>query len=252
MKRIIIFIYGIVAYLSFVIATLYAMGFMNNMIVPTGIEKGVVRPFPVALMIDVGLIVLFGLPHSVMARKRFKAWWTCIIPQEAERSTYVLQSSLLLLLIFWLWQPIPTMIWSVEGGYGRYVLQAIHWLGWIVAILATFLINHFELTGLKHVVHNLRGTEPASSRFVTPFLYKVVRHPLQLGLLIAFWVTPEMSVGHFVFAATMTVYILIGLHYEERDLQQQFGSTYVAYQRKTPKLLPNPFKNKKRRKSPSS
>ena len=244
MKRIIIFIYGTVCYLSFVIATLYAMGFLNNAVVPTGIEKGIIRPFPVALMIDVGLIVLFGLPHSVMARGWFKAWWTRIIPQEAERSTYVLQSSLLLLLIFWLWQPIPTMIWSVEGGYGRYVLQAIHGLGWIIAILATFLINHFELTGLKHVFHNLRGTESASSRFVTPFLYKLVRHPLQLGLLIAFWATPEMSVGHFIFAATMTVYILIGLHFEEQDLQKQFGPEYVAYQRTTPKLLPHPFKNK--------
>ncbi len=243
MKRIIIFIYGIVGYLSFVVATLYAMGFLNNVVVPTGIEKGVLRPFPVALAIDVGLIALFGLAHSVMARGRFKAWWTRIIPSEAERSTYVLQSGLLLLLIFWFWQPMPTLIWSVESGYGRYALQAIHWLGWIIAILATFLINHFELTGLQHVYQNLRDTKPASARFVNPFLYKVVRHPLQLGLFIAFWATPQLSVGHFIFATTMTVYILIGLYFEERDLQKQFGAEYAAYQRTTPKLLPDPFKN---------
>ncbi len=241
MKRIIIFIYGIVGYFSFVIATLYAIGFLNNTVVPTGIEKGIVRPFAVALVIDVGLIALFGLAHSVMARERFKAWWTRIIPSEAERSTYVLQSSLLLLLIFWFWQPIPTLIWSVEGGYGRYALQAIHGLGWIIAILATFLINHFELTGLQHVFYNLRGTGSASARFVMPFLYKMVRHPLQLGLLIAFWVTPEMSVGRLIFAATMHVYILIGLYFEERSLQHQFGAAYEAYQQTTPKLLPHPF-----------
>ncbi len=242
MKRIIIFIYGIVGYLSFVAATLYAMGFLNNVVVPTGIEKGVLRPFPVALATDVGLIALFGLAHSIMARKRFKAWWTRIIPSEAERSTYVLQSGLLLLLIFWFWQPMPTLIWSVESGYGRYALQAIHWLGWIIAILATFLINHFELTGLQHVFYNLRGTGPAPARFVTPFLYKMVRHPLQLGLLIAFWVTPDMSVGRLIFAATMHVYILIGLYFEERSLQQQFGAAYAAYQQATPKLMPHPFK----------
>ena len=243
MKRIIIFIYGIVGYLSFVIATLYAIGFLNNIVVPTGVEKGALRPFLVALIIDVGLIALFGLAHSVMARGRFKAWWTRIIPQAAERSTYVLQSSLLLLLIFWFWQPIPTMVWSVDGGYGRFALQAIQGLGWVIAILATFLINHFELTGLQHVFHNLRHTKPGSARFVNPFLYKVVRHPLQLGLLIAFWVTPELSVGHFIFAATMTVYILIGLYFEERDLQKLFGAEYVVYQRTTPKLLPHPFKH---------
>ena len=242
MKRIIIFIYGLIGYLSFVIATLYAMGFLNNIIVPTGIEKGVLRPFPIALAIDVGLIALFGVAHSVMARERFKAWWTRIIPPEAERSTYVLQSGVLLLLIFWFWQPIPTMLWSVESEYGRYALHAIHWLGWTIAVLATFLINHFELTGLQHVFHNLRDTGAAPARFVTPFLYRVVRHPLQLGLLIAFWVTPEMSVGRFIFAATMHIYILIGLYFEGRSLRQQFGAAYVAYQRATPKLIPHPFK----------
>ncbi len=241
MKRIIIFIYGIVCYLFFVVATLYAIGFLNNRIVPTGIEKGVERPFLVALIIDVGLIALFGLAHSVMAREQFKAWWTRIIPDKTERSTYVLQSSLLLLLIFWLWQPMPTVIWVVASGYGHTALQTIHWGGWVIAILATFLINHFELTGLQHVFYNLRDTKPTPTGFVTPFLYKVVRHPLQLGLIIAFWAAPEMSVGRFIFAATMTVYILIGLHFEERDLQKQFGATYVAYQQTTPKLLPHPF-----------
>lgn len=242
MKRIIIFIYGIVGYLSFVAATLYAIGFLNNLtFVPTGIEKGASQPLAFALIIDVGLIALFGLAHSVMARGRFKAWWTRIIPSEAERSTYVLQSSLLLLLIFWQWQPIPTMIWSVENVYGRFLLQAIHGLGWIIVVIATFLINHFELTGLQQSFHQLRGTEAAPARLLTPFLYKIVRHPLQLGLLIAFWVTPQMSVGHLIFAAAMNVYVLIGLYFEERDLQQQFGAEYEAYQQATAKLLPRPF-----------
>lgn len=242
MKRTVILIYGIVCYFLFVAATLYAIGFLNNVVVPTGVEKGVTRPFVAALFIDVGLIALFGLPHSVMARGQFKAWWTRIIPHEAERSTYVLQSSLMLLLIFWLWQPIPTLIWSVEGGYGRYALQAIHGLGWVIVVVSTFLINHFELTGLQHVYYNLRNTGPAPTRFVTPFLYKIVRHPLQFGLVIAFWVTPQMSVGRFIFAAAMHVYILIGLYFEERSLQQQFGTAYAAYQRATPKLLPHLFK----------
>ncbi len=243
MKRLFIFLYSIVCYFLFLASTLYAMGFLNNLIVPTTIEGGVVRPVGQAFLIDVSLIFLFGLAHSVMARPQFKAWWTRLIPEAAERSTYVLQSSLLLLLIFWLWQPIPEIIWTVTNEYGRFILQSIHWIGWILVILATFLINHFELTGLQQSFCNLRRRQPVSPHFVTPFLYKVVRHPMQLGLIIAFWVTPHMSVGRLVFAVTMTLYILIGLYFEEQSLLKQFGQDYEAYRQATPKVLPIRFGN---------
>lgn len=240
MKRFMIFVYGIVCYLLFLLANLYAVGFLNNIVVPTGIDKGMAQPFAAAFFMDVGLIASFGLAHSVMARRRFKTWWTRIIPPAAERSTYVLQSSLLLVLIFWQWQPIPNLIWSVTG-YGRYAWHAIHGLGWAIVLAATFLINHFELTGLQQVFSHLRDTKAAPVRFVTPFLYKVVRHPMQLGMIITFWATPQMTVGRLIFAAAMTGYILIGLHFEERDLLKQFGADYEVYRRATPKLLPRPF-----------
>ena len=238
MKRIIIFLYGVLCYVMFITAVLYAMGFLNNTIVPTGVDKGLAQPLAAALLKDVGLIALFGLAHSVMARQRFKTWWTRLIPPEAERSTYVLQSSLLLLLIFWQWQLIPVTIWSVASEYGRLALHVIHWLGWVMVIVVTFLINHFELTGLQQVFYNLRGAEAAPPPFVTPLLYKIVRHPMQLGLIIAFWSTPQMTVGRLVFAMTMTGYILIGLYFEERDLVKRFGAKYEAYRQTTPKLLP--------------
>lgn len=241
MKRIIVFIYGTVCYLIFLTTVLYAMGFLNNSVVPTGIDKGNGRLLLESLFTDVGLIALFGVAHSVMARRQFKAWWTRIIPRAAERSTYVLQSSLLLLLIFWQWRPLPTLIWSVEDSYGRYVVQGIHWLGWTMAIVATFLINHYQFTGLQQVFANLSGRQAAPPQFVTPFLYKMVRHPLQLGLIIAFWVTVQMTIGRLVFATAMTGYILIGLYFEERDLVKQFGEDYTHYQQTTSKLFPKWF-----------
>jgi protein-S-isoprenylcysteine O-methyltransferase Ste14 len=238
MKHIIIFIFGILSYLLFLASVIYAIAFLNNSLVPTGIDTGASHSLAETLLVDLGLIALFGFVHSLMARKRFKAWWTRIIPQAAERSVHVLQSSLFLMLIFWQWRPLPTQIWSASSELGRPLILALHLLGWLMVILATFLINHFHFSGLQQVFNNLRGKALTSPKFVTPLLYKVVRHPLQLGLLIAFWVTPDMTIGRLLFAAAMSIYILIGLHFEERDLEKEFGRAYQQYRQTTPKLLP--------------
>jgi protein-S-isoprenylcysteine O-methyltransferase Ste14 len=238
MKRILIFIYGIFAYLIFVGTVLYAIAFFNNSIVPTGIDKGGTSSLLETMVVNLGLIALFGIVHSVMARREFKRWWTRIIPKAAERSTYLVQAGLLLILIMWQWRPLPAVIWSVEGDFARIGVQALHLWGWIMVVLSTFLINHFHFSGLQQVFENLRGKEVSRQKFVTPLFYKVIRHPLLLGLLIAFWVTADMTVGRLLFATTMTIYILIGVHFEERDLVQEFGSDYVAYRKRTPKLLP--------------
>lgn len=238
MKRILIFIYGIVAYLLFMGTVLYAIAFLNNSIVPTGVDRGNTSPLLETLVVNLGLIALFGIAHSIMARKRFKNWWTRIIPKAAERSTYLFQASLLLLLVLWQWRPLPATIWSVQGDIARIVVQAVHFWGWIMVVLSTFLINHFHFGGLQQVFENLRGKEAAQQKFMTPLFYKAIRHPLLLGLLIAFWVTADMTVGRLLFATAMTIYIFIGIHFEERDLVREFGGDYVSYRKRTPKLLP--------------
>ncbi len=238
MKRTIIFVYGIFSYLLFLTAVLYAMGFLNNIVVPLSIDNGRSSSAGEALVINVSLIALFGFVHSLMARKRFKAWWTRIIPKAAERSTFVLQASLLLLLIFWQWRPLPDIVWSVDNEIGRTSLQVIHWAGWIIAVLSTFPINHFHFSGLQQVFANLRRKQASEPKFITPFLYNVVRHPMQLGLIIAFWVTPEMTLGRLLFSTAMSIYIFIGLYFEERDLVRRFGGTYATYRKTTPKLIP--------------
>ena len=193
-----------------------------------------------AAVINVMLIALFGVVHSVMARPAFKRVWTRIVPPAAERATYVLQSTLLLGLIIWQWQPIPTVIWQVDGpaAWGFYAASAF---GALTILIATFLLGHLEFVGLSQAWHNLRGTPEKSATFRTPFLYRVVRHPLQLGLLILMVATPVMTLGHLIFVATMAVYIAIGLRFEERSLLREFGAAYAAYQRDVPMLIPNPF-----------
>jgi protein-S-isoprenylcysteine O-methyltransferase Ste14 len=183
------------------------------------------------------LIVLFAVPHSVMARPAFKRWWTRIIPASCERSTYVLVSSLLLILIFWQWRPITTTIWRVEG-WPAAVLTTIFWIGWLTGLTATHLIDHFELFGVRQVFDALRGAAARMTPFKTPLLYRLVRHPLMLGLLLAFWATPHMTAGHLLFAAMTTAYILVGTRLEERDLVAQFGATYERYRRRVPMLVP--------------
>lgn len=234
MKGYAVFLFGIVGYL--VGAGAYfggIIGFLAGLL-----PSGRTAPFGTALLINVGLMVLWGVPHSLMARQGFKRWWTRIVPKAMERSIYMLQAGLLMALLIWQWRPMPGVIWQVEGLAERTLIWALFGLGWVIAFIATVLINHFELTGLQQSWAYLRKKEAVAPNFRTPLLYKVVRHPMQLGVLIAFWAAPTMTVGRLVFALGMTAYIVIGLRFEERDLLRRFGERYRAYQATTPMLIP--------------
>ena len=238
MKRTLAFIYGVFVYLIGLVVTLYTVGFVGNLLVPKTIDSGGPAPLAQALLIDVLLLGLFGLQHSLMARPGFKRWWTRLGPQPVERSTYVLFTSLALSLIFWAWQPITGAVWGVENPIGRAILWSLYFLGWGIVFLSTFLINHFDLFGLRQVYLFLRGQNYTYPGFVTPLLYKLVRHPLMLGFLIAFWATPHMTVGHLLFSMVMTVYILYAIQLEERDIVSALGKTYEEYREQVPRLLP--------------
>ena len=240
--RMIGFLYGVISYAVFLASFLYAIGFVGNVFVPKSIDSGPSGPFGESLRLNVVLLGLFAIQHSVMARPVFKIWWTKIVPQSVERSTYVLISSLLLALLFWKWQGITGVIWSVENEAGRMGLHALFWLGWLIFLLSTFMINHFDLFGLRQVYLRLRDVKYTQVRFKTKALYKFVRHPIMLGFLIAFWATPHMTLGHLVFAIATTLYILIALQFEERDLLKHFGEKYRAYKSQVPMLLPLPRK----------
>lgn len=239
MKKIIAFIYGILAYLIFLIAFLYAIGFVGNFIVPKSIDSGTETTFLSALLINALLLSIFAIQHSVMARPAFKKWIINIISPAIERSTYVLLSSLALLLIYWQWKPITTTVWNIENETIAAILTGVFFLGWLIVFLSTFMINHFELFGLKQIVDNLKGKITANPKFQTNFLYKIVRHPIMLGFIIAFWATPEMTVGHLIFSITTTIYIIVAVKYlEEKDLRKSIGKEYEEYQRKVPMILP--------------
>jgi methanethiol S-methyltransferase len=233
-----IFLYGIASYAVFLVAILYAIGFVGNLWVPKSIDTGGAGSLAEALIVDALLLGIFAIQHSVMARPGFKRWWTRIIPHESERSTYVLVASLILLGLYWHWQPIPTQIWHVDSEAGRIVLMAVYWLGWGIVFFSTFLINHFNLFGLQQVFAALRKRDLPDPEFRTPVLYKVVRHPIMLGMLLAFWGTPDMSAGHLLFAVMTTGYILVALQFEERDLIKLFGMAYQEYRRRVPMLVP--------------
>jgi protein-S-isoprenylcysteine O-methyltransferase Ste14 len=230
-------IYGLASYLVFSLSFAYAPAFIGNFLVPKTIDTGPDSGLAHAILIDAILLGIFAIPHSVMARPAFKRWWTRIIPHSCERSTYVLISSLLLILIFWLWRPIVTPVWDVEG-WPAALLTAIFWTGWLIALMSTFQIDHFELFGLRQVVDALRGAASRTQAFKTPLLYRLVRHPLMLGLLLAFWATPHMTAGHLLFAVLNTAYILVGVRLEERDLVAEFGATYEQYRDHVPMLMP--------------
>jgi len=238
MKRLAIFLYTAVAYVGFFALFGYWIDFMLGFFVPKNVNSGEVVSTFEALTVNLGLLVLFGLQHSIMARKPFKKALNRFIPQEMERSTYVYATIAVLSLLFWQWRPMPTVIWNLEGTVGMYSMYALFGLGWGILVLSTFLINHFNLFGIEQGVMQLLGKEVKEAPFVMPFLYKLVRHPMMTGLLLAQWATPYMTVGHLVFATGMSIYVLIGVHYEEKDLAADFGDSYREYQENVPKLIP--------------
>ena len=239
MGRILGVIFGVVAYAFFLAVFLYAIAFVGDLPVPRTLDRGPQASAIVAAVIDLALLALFAVQHSVMARPAFKRWWTRIAPQPVERSIYVLASSLVLALLFWQWRPIPAVVWSVGGPWAT-LLSAIFWLGWLVVLGSTFLLNHFELFGLSQVWSNLTGKAAADPVFRTPLLYGFVRHPLYLGFVLAFWATPTMTLGHLLFAAMTLGYILVAIQLEERDLVGTFGEAYVVYRRRVSILIPLP------------
>jgi protein-S-isoprenylcysteine O-methyltransferase Ste14 len=238
MGRLAILVYGILCYLIFLGVFLYAIGFVGDMAVPKSVDSGPEADPYAALLLDLALLGLFAVPHSVMARQAFKRRWTRLVPRAAERSTYVLVSSLLLALLFQQWRPLPAAVWEVAHPAGRLVLHALFWAGWGMALWATLLTDHFDLFGLRQVYLHARGRPYKPVGFRAPMLYRLVRHPLLLGFLIAFWATPRMTVGHLLFAAATTAYSLVAVRWEERDLVSIYGEAYRDYQRQVGPFLP--------------
>jgi protein-S-isoprenylcysteine O-methyltransferase Ste14 len=239
MGRVIVLAYGALAYIVFFATFLFAIAFVGNLGPWKTIDSGLAGSPLQAVLVDSGLLALFAVQHSVMARPAFKRVWVRIIPKSIERSTYVLAASLVLIVLFWQWRPILTPIWSVSG-VGASILQTTFWLGWVLLLLSTFLLNHFELFGLSQVYSHMRSIESPAPVFRTPLLYRVVRHPLYLGFVIAFWSAPFMSGGHLLFSVATTGYIFVGIFFEERDLTALFGDQYRSYRNRVSMLLPLP------------
>ena len=232
-------LYGFVAYLCFVVSFSYTIAFVGGFAVPKTIDSGAAVPLAEALAVNLALFALFAVQHSVMARRGFKRWWTRIVPPALERSTYVLFASAAVALLLWQWRPIAEpVIWRVENPLAVQVLWTVFALGWVIALIATFLINHFELFGLRQVFARMTGRAIPAAEFRTPFLYRYVRHPLYLGIVLGLWAAPVMSAGHLLFAAGSTGYILVGIWFEERDLIAHFGDKYRAYRAQVGMLIP--------------
>lgn len=246
MKKSMIFIYGILAYVIFLTTFLYAIGFVGNMVVPKAIDSGTELALLPSIVINVILLSVFALQHSIMARPAFKKWFTKIISPAMERITYILLSSLAVLLIYWQWQPITTIVWETHNKISVTLMTGLFFLGWTIVLLSTFMINHFELFGLAQIFNNLKNRQTPNPKFQTNFLYKIVRHPIMLGFLIAFWATPRMTVGHLLFTIVTTLYILIAVKYlEEKDLKKAIGEKYETYQKEVPMLIPFTKRKKK-------
>ena len=243
--RITTLLYGVLCYLAFFATFLYAIAFLGDFGVSRTIDSGVEGSVAKALAINAGLLALFALQHSIMARSWFKRAWTTIVPPAAERSTYVLFSSVALILLFWQWRPIGGLVWHVDNEVGRVAIYGIYAVGWLLLLLATALIDHFDLFGLRQVYLHFRGREYTGLKFRTPGLYRVVRHPIYLSWLCIFWATPRMTVAHLVFALATTAYILVAVQFEERDLTRMYGDAYRKYKQQVPGILPVRFGREK-------
>ncbi|HET7085517.1 MAG TPA: isoprenylcysteine carboxylmethyltransferase family protein [Rhizomicrobium sp.] len=237
-SRTMIFFYGLASYLLTLGVFVYGMGFIAGIAVPTSLDAAPSKPLGTALAIDLGLLSVFAVQHSGMARPAFKRWWTRIVPEPAERATYVLLSSILMILLYACWQPIGGVVWSVDSEIGRDATLALYLSGWLLLVYTTFLIDHFDLFGLKQVWRQLRGKPYIPPQFHTPSLYRLVRHPLYIGWLTIFWAAPVMTAAHLVFAVVTTLYILVAIRFEERDLMDAFGDDYLRYRGQTGMLLP--------------
>ncbi len=243
MSKFFALLYGIVCYLFFFVTFLYAIGFVGNLIVPKNIDSGTPGPIGAAIIVNLILLSLFAVQHSVMARPGFKEWWTRFVSPPIERSTFVLFTCVVFYLLFTLWRPMPSAVWTVEHSGGRMVLQLLMWAGFGMVLISSFLIDHFDLFGLRQVWLNFQGTPYTHHPFKTTAFYNIIRHPLMLGFIIAFWATPDMTVGHLFFAVVTTVYILIAIQIEERDLVELLGEPYRAYKLRVPMLIPMPGKS---------
>jgi protein-S-isoprenylcysteine O-methyltransferase Ste14 len=231
-------VFGLFAYGVFLATFLYAIGFTGTVVVPKDIDDGPITPVVNAVLVNLALLTLFACQHSVMARPAFKRWWTKIIPQPIERSVFVLSASLALLLLFWQWRPIPTIVWAASTPGLEAALHVLFWTGWGIVLASTFMISHLELFGVRQVVAHWTRRALPSTPFRTPYLYRYVRHPIYLGFVIAFWATPTMTAGHLLFAAVTTIYIFVGIHLEERDLIGMFGTAYRTYREQVGMLFP--------------
>jgi protein-S-isoprenylcysteine O-methyltransferase Ste14 len=238
LKRLSVFLYGVLCYVVFLATFLYAIGFVCNLYVPRSLDGPPVAPLASSLMVDLGLLLLFALQHSVMARPAFKSWWTRLIPEPAERSTYVLASSVALIVLFAFWQPLGGVVWAVTQPTAVIVLYSLCAFGWLLVLVSTFLLNHFDLLGLRQIWLNLRGQPYTHLTFSTPGPYRLVRHPLYVGWLFAFWATPDMTLTHLVFALATSGYILAAIQFEERDLVRHLGTQYSDYRKRVPMLIP--------------